>query len=117
MTPPYVRYLHGDQPWPETGVLWPFGKERRQAARRAKAERIAREALNRPDIHALVLRQAQDIPTDAFQVAELLIRAIMSHVLAKRVALPLDPYVFALLAEQIQQIGRAYFEQRVTQYD
>jgi hypothetical protein len=30
---------------------------------------------------------------------------------------PLDPYVFALLAEQIQQIGRSYFEQRVTQYD
>ena len=65
----------------------------------------------------MVLRQAQDIPTDAFQVAELLIRAITSHVLAKRVALPLDPYVFALLAEQIQQVGRAYFEQRVTQYD
>jgi hypothetical protein len=117
MTPPYVRYLRGEQPWPETVVLWPFGKEWRQAARRAKAERIAREALNRPDIHALVLRQAQDIPTDAFQIAELLIRAITSHVLAKRVALPLDPYVFALLAEQIQQIGRAYFEQRVTQYD
>lgn len=93
---------------PETVVLWPFGKERRQAARRAKAERIAREALNSPDIHALVLRQAQDIPTDAFQIAELLIRAITPHVLAKRVALPLD--VFALLAEQIQQIGRAYFE-------
>jgi hypothetical protein len=117
MTPPYVRYLRGEQPWPETGGLWPFGKERRQAARHAKAGRIAREALNRPDIHALVLRQAQDIPADAFQAAELLIRAIMPHVLAKWVALPLDPYVFALLAEQIQQVGRAYFEQRVTQYD
>jgi hypothetical protein len=58
MTPPYVRYLCGEQPWPETVVLWSFGKERRQAARRTKAERIAREALNRTDIHALVLRQA-----------------------------------------------------------
>jgi hypothetical protein len=91
MAPPYVRYLRGEQPWLETVVLWPFGKERRQAARRAKAERIAREALNCPDIHALVLRQAQDIPADAFQIAELLIRVITSHVLAKRVALPLDP--------------------------
>jgi hypothetical protein len=96
LTPPYVRYLRREQPWPETVVLWPFGKEWRQAARRAKAERIAREALNRPDIHALVLRQAQDILTDAFQIAELLIRTITSHVLAKRVALPLiDPHEYA----------------------
>ena len=27
MTPPYVQYLRREQPWPETVVLWPFGKE------------------------------------------------------------------------------------------
>ena len=120
MTPPYLRYLRNEQPWPETGGFWPFGRARRQSARRAKAEQIAREAIHRLDIQALLLNQVDTHPTDAFQIAKLLISTLTPQVLAKRITLPLDPYVFALLANQIEQNTDAYFgqnEKRSTRRD